>query len=309
MAVVTLVPLPAEAYDDWFAQVLDRAVPTRYLGQTGDEESARALAEKNFRASLPEGLATPRAHVVHVAGADGSLIGSLYWRQSSDLREASVGDVHLDDLSVAGEVRSLVEAEARAAGATSLWTSLVPGDSSRAAFADGGGFESKATNMAIDLRGDPVHDDGRITLQPMTSQQFDDFMSEQRSSYVETRVQMGESPELAREIADTQFAALVPDGLNSPGQRFWTAYDGDTTVGTLWIDDSQPRAFVYDVIVDEAQRRKGYGRSIMTAGARWCQENGSISLGLNVFGHNNGARALYDQLGYVITEDGLAKDL
>jgi GNAT superfamily N-acetyltransferase len=63
------------------------------------------------------------------------------------------------------------------------------------------------------------------------------------------------------------------------------------------------------VVVAEGHRRKGYGEAIMNAGARWCQERDIFALGLNVFGHNPGARALYDKLGYVVTEDYRALDL
>ena len=62
-------------------------------------------------------------------------------------------------------------------------------------------------------------------------------------------------------------------------------------------------AFVYDVEVDESQRRKGYGAAIMNAGALWCRDQGHPVLGLNVFAHNPGARALYDRLGYQVTQD------
>ncbi len=42
-------------------------------------------------------------------------------------------------------------------------------------------------------------------------------------------------------------------------------------------------AFVYDIVVREDQRRRGYGAAIMNAGALWCREHGHFALGLNVF--------------------------
>ena len=79
--------------------------------------------------------------------------------------------------------------------------------------------------------------------------------------------------------------------------HFFTAWVGDAGVGSLWLCTLDPMAFVYDVVVDEAQRRKGYGAAIMNAGALWSREQGHPVLGLNVFAHNPGARALYDRLG------------
>ena len=82
---------------------------------------------------------------------------------------------------------------------------------------------------------------------------------------------------------------------------FFTAWVGDEPVGRLWLSTQSTLAFVYDVEVDADQRRKGYGAAIMNAGALWCREHGHPALGLNVFAHNPGARALYDRLGYHVT--------
>jgi GNAT superfamily N-acetyltransferase len=80
-------------------------------------------------------------------------------------------------------------------------------------------------------------------------------------------------------------------------------------VGTLWISTEHPMAFVYDIAVEESQRRRGYGEAIMNAGARWCRDRGHPALGLNVFAHNPGARALYDKLGYQVTADYRTVDI
>ena len=50
------------------------------------------------------------------------------------------------------------------------------------------------------------------------------------------------------------------------------------------------------------QRRRGYGREILDAGALAARDLGAEVLGLNVFGHNDVARALYERAGYVTTE-------
>jgi GNAT superfamily N-acetyltransferase len=68
-------------------------------------------------------------------------------------------------------------------------------------------------------------------------------------------------------------------------------------------------AFVYDVEVFEDERRKGYGAGLMNAAAVWSRDHGHRAIGLNVFAHNTGARALYDRLGYRITLDYRALDL
>ena len=61
-------------------------------------------------------------------------------------------------------------------------------------------------------------------------------------------------------------------------------------------------AFVYDVEVrprpaPQGLRRRDHERRR----AVWCRDQGHPALGLNVFAHNPGARALYDRLGYRVT--------
>jgi GNAT superfamily N-acetyltransferase len=85
--------------------------------------------------------------------------------------------------------------------------------------------------------------------------------------------------------------------------EFFTGWAGPDAVGRLWLNVDQPMAFVYDVEVREEQRRRGYGAGLMNAAAIWSREHGHPVLGLNVFAHNPGARALYDKLGYRVTNE------
>ena len=47
----------------------------------------------------------------------------------------------------------------------------------------------------------------------------------------------------------------------------------------------------------------------MRLGALWARDRGSHALGLNVFGYNDAARALYERLGYAVTEEFVALEL
>ena len=66
-------------------------------------------------------------------------------------------------------------------------------------------------------------------------------------------------------------------------------------------DRTPPHSFVYGLDVNADQRRKGYGQAIMEAAMQECRERGIASMGLNVFGHNDTARRLYDRLGFQVT--------
>ncbi len=170
------------------------------------------------------------------------------------------------------------------------------------------GFQLRATNMALPLDGE-VADPGGLELRRMTDAEFDDFLSGNAEEYAGELVATGMSVEAAAQRSREQMGQLVPAGQESPGMHFFTAWVGDAGVGSLWLCTLDPMAFVYDVVVDEAQRRKGYGAAIMNAGALWSREQGHPVLGLNVFAHNPGARALYDRLGYVVTQEYRALDV
>ena len=207
---------------------------------------------------------------------DGDEVVGLAWL------DLVVNDLALDDPARVAELVPALVARARSARARMLGVAIHPGDPSRAALGEQPGFESRATNMALPLDGE-IGDPGGLELRRMTDAEFDGFLS-------------GNAEEYAGELVATGIAYQV-------GMFAWMA------VGSLWLCTLDPMAFVYDVVVDGAQRRKGYGAAIMNAGALWCREQGHPVLGLNVFAHNPGARALYDRLGYVVTQDYLALDV
>ena len=102
-------------------------------------------------------------------------------------------------------------------------------------------------------------------------------------------------------------AAQLPDGLSTANHHFFVGMVDGERVGTLWLATERPMAFVYDVVVDEDQRRRGYGAGLMRAGAVWARARGAHALGLNVFGYNRGAKTLYDRLGYHVVEEYAAR--
>ena len=113
--------------------------------------------------------------------------------------------------------------------------------------------------------------------------------------------------------ASEDYARLLPKGLRTPDHHLRVAYDGDAEVGMIWLRiearSDGLEGFVFDVEVSPDFRRRGYGRAIMSAGETFCRDRGVVSIGLNVFGSNVGARSLYEQLGYEITSIQMRKQL
>jgi len=161
----------------------------------------------------------------------------------------------------------------------------------------------EATQMRLDLSL-PVSAPARVHLLPMPADEFSEYRDHLVAEYAQEMFDAGAYTDLttALEASERSTAEELPDGPDTPGNHLWTAYDGDTPVGILWIHVDGQRGFIYDIEVRQEQRRRGYGREVLDAGARAARELGADHLGLNVFGHNDGARALYEQAGYATIE-------
>jgi GNAT superfamily N-acetyltransferase len=153
-----------------------------------------------------------------------------------------------------------------------------------------------------------------VRLEPMTREQYVAYRVTAEDSYAESIHASGSMPEEeSRTKAAEDFARILPDGFDSPGHKFWTAYDGDLEVGILWLKLSESSegttAFGYDFEIREPLRRHGYGRAFMVAAERECRELGVVSIGLNVFGHNLAAQSLYEQMGFEVTSIQMSRRL
>jgi GNAT superfamily N-acetyltransferase len=275
---------------------------TRRLAQRRSASSFQDLesSTEQARAYVEASAEGARHFDVVDAGGPGEPVGLVWW--SARGGEANVADIELDDPERVAELLPAFCSLAREGGFASFGAAGTPGERARQALVEIDGFVPRATNMALALDGE-LGDSGNLELREMTQEQFDAYLAASTESYIVELAAAGMTPEAARKRGTEQMQELVPDGLDSPGQSFFTAYDGESPVGHLWLSTERPMAFVYDIEVDESQRRKGYGEAMMNAGARWSRDRGHRSLGLNVFAHNPHARALYDKLGYDVTMD------
>jgi ribosomal protein S18 acetylase RimI-like enzyme len=144
-----------------------------------------------------------------------------------------------------------------------------------------------------------------VELRPMTPEEYGRWRGPAVTDYAQAWVDSGIlTLDEATKRADEQFAELLPDGLDTPNHVFLTPVDGDEPVGMLWVhfeDSGEHRAFIYDIQVWEHLRRRGYGRAILDALVDEARRRGARSIGLNVFGSNPGAKALYEQTGFEVT--------
>jgi len=153
-----------------------------------------------------------------------------------------------------------------------------------------------------------------LRLRLATQAEFDEWLPGQEAAYAEMIIASGSMPpEAAREKARRDTQRVWGAGLGTPGQLAFRVIAGDEPVGWLWLavpgPDDPAMAWVYDVVVDEAYRGRGYGRQAMLLAEREAHARGMTSIGLNVHGQNRVAISLYDSLGYAVTAQQMKKTL
>jgi GNAT superfamily N-acetyltransferase len=156
--------------------------------------------------------------------------------------------------------------------------------------------------------------DMSVVLRPMTVAEFAHFLRSSVAAYAAALVEAGEaSPDAAERHVQLATTRLLPHGQATPGMLFLVAEAPGVRepVGQLWLQVSRPElpcsAWVYDVVVSEPHRGRGYGRAIMLAAERELARRGIGELGLNVFAGNATANALYDSLAYRTTSRHMVK--
>ena len=155
-----------------------------------------------------------------------------------------------------------------------------------------------------------------VRLVPMSQTEFEAYLESSVQDYAQEHVRTGNwSAEKALQMAEESFHKLLPDGLATSNQYLFTVEDETLgqKVGVLWFAvekrEAGPRAFVYDVQIDEAYRRRGYGTQAFEALETKVRELGLTRIMLHVFGHNHAARTMYAKLGYEVVNLIMSKTL
>lgn len=159
--------------------------------------------------------------------------------------------------------------------------------------------------MVKDLTPSGLELPAGVSVRPMAQSEYDAWYPHLVEGYGQSFVDAGLlSPEEARVRAEEQTAALLTEGLATPGHELVTLADHGEPVGEIWLRHGlEPGvSFVFDVEVNDGQRGKGYGKALMIAGEAASLAAGSSRLGLHVFGHNTVARRLYEKIGYQIID-------
>lgn len=130
--------------------------------------------------------------------------------------------------------------------------------------------------------------------------------------YVDARMSAGETREVAEAKAVASRKENFPGGAPLATHRVFEIRDDGAVVGYLWLGPLPAGGdewWVFDIEIGEAHRRRGYARAALELGHAEAKKLGAVSVGLNVFGYNTGAKELYDSLGYAVTATQMKKVL
>jgi len=150
-----------------------------------------------------------------------------------------------------------------------------------------------------------------ITLETIQQEDFDRMIDTEIRGYAAEHVRNGNWPaEGALERSKKEFDALLPDGIHSKDQYLWSILDEENNkIGVLWVQVKDQKAFIYDFVVDESFRGKGFGKQALLAMDEKLKSMNVESVGLHVFGDNITAQELYKKMGYQITGIHMKREL
>ncbi len=152
-----------------------------------------------------------------------------------------------------------------------------------------------------------------VTFEPMREDQYERFVSVLWEAYTHERARNARTPlDEERALVAKQHASLLPDGMRTPGHLFWNIVDEAVgPVGVLWVfvDEQTHRAYIYDIEIDAAHRRHGYGEQALSALEERMRSQGVMRIALNVFGDNDVAMRLYQRVGYRTLATMMQKEL
>jgi GNAT superfamily N-acetyltransferase len=154
-----------------------------------------------------------------------------------------------------------------------------------------------------------------VTLRRMTPAEYAAYTAAREAEVTRVLSDLVPAEEAnARALQGT--AQHLPDGLDTRGHDLVIAENAaGEVVGNAWLgpDPHRPESgdamWLYDINVHPEVRGRGYGSGLLRAVEELAARHGADRLGLNVFGSNPTAIALYERGGYTVTTLQMSKRL
>ncbi len=153
-----------------------------------------------------------------------------------------------------------------------------------------------------------------IEFRKMSENDFSRYRELSLEGYAQDIAKNFKKPiDIVRIEAKEQVNRILKDGLSTQGHFLFNVVEKERgeTIGQVWfnVENDKKRAFLYDIMIHEPYRGKGYGRKTLQLVEENVREMGASHLGLHVFAHNQVAINLYKTQGYYTTSFNMQKDL
>lgn len=150
-----------------------------------------------------------------------------------------------------------------------------------------------------------------VKLEPLQQEDFERFLERGIREYAEDHVRNGNwLAEGALERSRKEFEHYLPDGIHSQDQYLWSLLDQEGhKIGVLWVQIKHHKAFIFDFVIDEEFRGKGFGKQALMVMDEKLKSMNVESVALHVFGDNVTAQELYKKVGFKIVGINMQKDL
>lgn len=152
-----------------------------------------------------------------------------------------------------------------------------------------------------------------IRLVPMTESEFEAYLEQTIPEYADDKVRAGHwTEEEALELSRKSYQESLPRGIETENNYLFRIHlESGEGIGMIWMkhEAPRPRGFIFDIVLDETQRGKGYGKQAMLALEEFAKGMGLETIGLHVFAHNKAALRLYEGLAYEVTNQNMVKKL
>ncbi|MGY3743405.1 GNAT family N-acetyltransferase [Leuconostoc inhae] len=152
-----------------------------------------------------------------------------------------------------------------------------------------------------------------LKLMPMNPSHFQQYINFAVNDYATEKVAAGTwTTETAQKNAQLTYDRLLPHGLETPNNFFYSIFNDSEIIGYIWFgtdNENSSTAFIFDFEIYKAYQNKGFGSKTLDLVSRETKNMGFTSLGLHVFGSNSRAIHVYQKSGFSITDIKMQKKL
>ena len=152
-----------------------------------------------------------------------------------------------------------------------------------------------------------------LKLIEMTQERFQHYMLSAVETFAKEKVLNGTwAEEQAFSKAQAEYNLLLPEGLQTPNNYFYSILEKGEVIGYIWTaqsTDNARTAFIYDFEIYEEFQNQGFGSTSLELISLQTKQLGFSSLALHVFGSNSRALHVYKKMGFEITDINMQKEL